>query len=299
MTYDDQGNVIPLSERFNPGDNDIRFSRREDKEEALASAVPGDKSPFKATDVTSATGAKILNNLETFAKEVENISFRAKGAFLTKLGGKLGAHRDGSSSLYATFKAKNGTEFTLRLANHNATVSNFDNRGEDNGISIVVSRAGNKGIVNDGDAYVDEYFYSDKALRKAENSPYAEIVKSVIQSLYSGAYKDKTGLAIHQSANTLFRYSPEEVEEAAIRFRKVEDPAKIEELENGPKVTKIYRSAQFIEDPNGDWEYDFGDGRGAVKGNLYAPMSGKVEGKGLNPIRPNEWEDAEPLGSGP
>ena len=54
--------------------------------------------------------------------------------------------------------------------------------------------------------------------------------------------------------NTLFRYSPEEAEESAVRFRKVEDPAKIEELENGPKV-KVYRSMQEID------------------GQLYPPMS--------------------------
>ena len=33
---------------------------------------------------------------------------------------------------------------TIRLGNHNATVSNFDFRDEDNGISIVVSKRANK-----------------------------------------------------------------------------------------------------------------------------------------------------------
>ena len=39
----------------------------------------------------------------------------------------------------------------------------------------------------------------------------------------------------HNPGRTDDRISPEE-EESAVRFRKVEDPAKIEELENGPKV---------------------------------------------------------------
>ena len=35
VTYDDNGNVIPLSERFNPSNNDIRFSREASREDVL------------------------------------------------------------------------------------------------------------------------------------------------------------------------------------------------------------------------------------------------------------------------
>lgn len=169
--------------------------------EALASAVPGDESPFKATDVTSADGTKILNNLEQFADDAKNLSFRGKNSFVKTLGSKLGAKQEGSNSLYATFEAKNGTVFTIRLADHNAKVSNFDNRDEDNGVSIVISRRANSGITNDGTAQVEEFFYSDKALRNSDDNAYEKIVRAVIQSLYSGSYKDTTGLATYEKVN--------------------------------------------------------------------------------------------------
>ncbi len=46
-----------------------------------------------------------------------------------------------------------------------------------------------------------EFFYSDKLLRSADGSPYADIVRSIQQSLYSGEYKDTTGLAQRQEVN--------------------------------------------------------------------------------------------------
>lgn len=192
-----------------------------DKNKALASAVPGDESPFKATDVTSASGANILKDLELFAKESENISFRDKNSFLNDLAEKIGAESDGSGSRYATFEAKNGTVFTLRLSDHNATASKLDYHNEGNGISIVISRKPNKGITNDGKAHIVEFFYSDKQLRKADNNPYSKIVRSVIQSLYSGEYKDTTGLAIRDEVNNI---SSREGSPEAIR-------AKLDELE--------------------------------------------------------------------
>lgn len=52
VTRDDQGNVIPLSERFNPGNNDIRFSRREGAEkEASVVDIDSTKTPSRKDDV--------------------------------------------------------------------------------------------------------------------------------------------------------------------------------------------------------------------------------------------------------
>ena len=117
------------------------------------------------------------------------------------LGRKLEAKKEGSNSQYATFETKNGEIITIRLADHNATVSNFDNYDEYEGISIVVTPKKNKGITNDGDAHIVEYFYDAIKLRKAEGKPLAEIVRSIQQSLYSGEYKDTTGLAERQEVN--------------------------------------------------------------------------------------------------
>lgn len=58
-----------------------------------------------------------------------------------------------------------------------------------------------------------------------------------------------------------------------IRFRKVTDPAKIEELENGEKVT-VYRSMQEID------------------GKLYPPMSARVDGKLREPSELGIWEES-------
>ena len=117
------------------------------------------------------------------------------------LASALGSSDINKSSQYATFETKNGQVVTIRISNHNATVSNFDNSGEDNGISIVISRKPNEGIRNDGNAHIVEFFYSDKALNKSDRKPLVEILKSVKQSLYSGEYKDTTGLAQVQEVN--------------------------------------------------------------------------------------------------
>lgn len=46
-----------------------------------------------------------------------------------------------------------------------------------------------------------EFFYPDKALRKAEGKPLSEIVRSIEQALYSGEYRDTTGLAEREEVN--------------------------------------------------------------------------------------------------
>ena len=77
-------------------------------------------------------------------------------------------------------------------------------------------------------------------------------------------------------------------------FRKLEDPAKIEELENGEWEEDAYRAVQFVPDPNGEWEYDLGDGNGVQKGNVYPPMSAQTEkGEWRNPIQKGVIEESE------
>ena len=164
-------------------------------------ALPEDESSFKGTAISSADGAKIIKNLDTLAKESENISTAKKRTFLGDIADALGAKRYGSKSRYLTVETINGNAVTIRLADHNATISNFDHSGRENGISIVVSRKPNAGITNDGEAHIVEFFYPDKALRKSNAHPYAGIVRSLQQTLYSGEYKDTTGLAERQEVN--------------------------------------------------------------------------------------------------
>ena len=153
-----------------------------------------------ATAVSSADGTKILNNLDNLVNDLEKSSSHRK-TFIGDLANAFGVDNRGKASKYATFETKNGKVVTIRLSNHNATVSNFDSVGESDGISIVVTRKPNKGITNDGMAHIVEFFYPEIALQRAEGKPLAEIAKSIKQVLYSGEFKDTTGLAEIQEVN--------------------------------------------------------------------------------------------------
>lgn len=167
----------------------------------LDTALPEDESSFKGTVISSIDGANILNNLDKAIADYQNVGDKGTKTFLGDLASALGSSDKGKSSQYETFETKNGQVVTIRVSNHNATVSNFDNAGESNGISIVISRKPNEGMTNDGDAHIVEFFYPDKALNKADGKPLVEILKSIKQSLYSGEYKDTTGLAQREEVN--------------------------------------------------------------------------------------------------
>ncbi|MDD7046169.1 MAG: DEAD/DEAH box helicase family protein [Prevotella sp.] len=175
----------------------VRMSAK--KRRALETASLG-TSPRSLTVVSSANGAKILKNVETLATELDKSSTQPK-TFIGDVAKAIGAERFGSGSEYATFETKNGQIVTIRLANHNAHVSGFDHNGRDNGISIVISPKPNEGISNDGKAHIVEFYYDSIKLRRADGKPLAEIVRSIEQALYSGEFKDTTGLAERQEVN--------------------------------------------------------------------------------------------------
>ncbi len=185
--------------------------------DAMAMAVMGDNVELSAkkkraletasvqeehqpTVVSSADGTKVLNNLDNLANEYSEKSNQSR-TFLGDIAKAIGAERKGSGSEYVTFETKNGKVVTIRLSNHNAKVSNFDNNGETDGISIVVSAKGNAGITNDGEAHIVEHYYDAIRLRRAEGKPLADIVRSIKQALYSGEFTDTTGLAERQEVN--------------------------------------------------------------------------------------------------
>ena len=171
------------------------------RKRALETVSVSRDEEHQQTVISSADGAKVLNNLDTLAKDYEISSHTKEKTFIGTVAKALGAERDGSKSEYATFETKNGKIVTIRLADHNAKVSTFDNHGELDGISIVVSAKANEGTTNDGNAHVTEFFYDAIKLRRAEGKPLAEIVKSIKQALYSGEFKDTTGLAERQDVN--------------------------------------------------------------------------------------------------
>ena len=239
VTRDDNGEIIPPSKRFNASKQDERYqiavkkktdanseasglafdavsqmlsdagipvermsdeAMRELAENANALETASVQNGHQPTVVSSASGAKVIKEIDNLIKELQNVSNYPK-TILGNIAKALGAKKHGSNSQYATFEAKNGVIVTIRLANHNAATSTFDNHGEDNGISIVISARDNTGMNNDGRAHVTEYYYDAIRLRKAEGKPLAEIVKSIKQSLYSGEYKDTTGLAQVEEVN--------------------------------------------------------------------------------------------------
>lgn len=185
------------NERLQAEDGRAEMSAK--RKRALETAEQSQRTTI-ATVVSSADGTKILNNLDKIINDLKKTSSHRK-TFIGDLAKSLGMIDRGKSSQYATFETKNGKVVTIRLSNHNATVSNFDSVGESDGISIVVTRKPNKGITNDGMAHIVEFFYPEIALQRAEGKPLAEITKSIKQVLYSGEFKDTTGLAEIQEVN--------------------------------------------------------------------------------------------------
>ena len=187
-----------LEEKTTEDGNVVLYRTAEDIETAPETASVQDE--HQPTVVSSADGAKVLKDLDNAIKEYENKSSYPK-TLLGDVAKVLNAKKHGSNSQYATFEAVNGKVFTIRLANHNAKISTFDNHDESEGISIVVTAQDNNGITNDGEAHVVEFFYDAIKLRKADGKPLVEILKSIKQALYSGEYKDNTGLATREEVN--------------------------------------------------------------------------------------------------
>ena len=166
---------------------------------ALETVTIADGSTNNATAISSADGAKIQKNLESLAEGYSNHSNKSKG-FITDLSQSLNLEQH-EASHYGTFVTENGKTVTIRVSNHNARVSNFDRNGEIDGISIVISSHGNKGLNNDGNAHIVEFFYSKQSLERSEGKPLADIIRSVSTALKNGEFKDNTGLAQRQEVN--------------------------------------------------------------------------------------------------
>ena len=166
---------------------------------ALETATIAAEATNNATVISSADGAKIQNNLGTLATNYEKIANKTRG-FITDLSHALGLKQHGASQ-YGTFETPDGKRITIRVSNHNARVSNFDKNNESEGISIVISSHKNKGLHNDGNAHIIEYFYPKRALENAEGKPLAEMIRSVSDALAGEEFKDTTGLAEREEVN--------------------------------------------------------------------------------------------------
>ncbi|EJX01261.1 hypothetical protein EVA_10633 [gut metagenome] len=147
-------------------ENGIRMSAKQKR--ALKTASLGN-NPRSLTVVSSATGAKILNNLDKLSNKLNDSATQPK-TFIGDLADAIEAGSKGSSSQYATFETINGEIITIRIANHNASTQSMDNAGQNNAISIVITPKSNNGILNDGNAHVVEFYYNSLVLRRAEGN---------------------------------------------------------------------------------------------------------------------------------
>ncbi len=176
---------------------DVRLEAK--RKRALETASLG-ANPRSLTAISSADGVKVLKNLDNLVKNLENSPTQPK-TFIGEMAEALGIDMKDKSSKYATFECKNGNIVTIRVSDHNATASNLDTNGQSDAISVVITNKDNKGVVNDGDAHIVEFYYNAIKLRKAEGKPLADIANSIKQALYSGEFKDTTGLAEKQEVN--------------------------------------------------------------------------------------------------
>ena len=160
----------------------------------------------KATAVSSTSGAKVLKKLESLKEKLGKLSSNRSKTILGDISEALKSEdtapdRREGSSYYKTFVTENGKLVTIRISNHNATVSNFDANNEKDGISIVISNHPDKGINNDGDAHIEEFFYSKAALSRAYGKPLADMVGALSDAVRYGRFKDPTGIAIPHEVN--------------------------------------------------------------------------------------------------
>ena len=177
--------------------NGERLSAKQKR--ALETVTIADESTNNATAISSADGAKVQNNLEILADNYEKRPNKTRG-FITDLSQALNLEQH-EASHYGTFETRNGKLVTIRVSNHNARVSFFDENGEEDGISIVISSHKNKGMLNDGKAHLVEYFYPKQSIERSGSKPLADIIKCVSNALDSGKFDDTTGIAQRQEVN--------------------------------------------------------------------------------------------------
>ncbi|WP_308007892.1 DNA cytosine methyltransferase [uncultured Prevotella sp.] len=212
---------------------------------ALETVTIADESTNNATAISSADGAKVQNNLEILADNYEKRPNKTRG-FITDLSQALNLEQH-EASHYGTFETRNGNLVTIRVSNHNARVSFFDENGEENGISIVISSHKNKGMLNDGKAHLVEYFYPKQSIERSGSKPLADIVKCVSNALDSGKFDDTTGIAQRQEVNM-----PNSDENVSYSLRQKPEP---EKKGTGYKVFVLGKDGKLyppmVANPNG------------------------------------------------
>ena len=135
--------------------------------------------------VSIADNTKILNNLQKlFEKYVKNSNVRPN-VFIGDVAKALSMPPTGRTSQYGTYETKNGKIITIRISGHNSKVSNYDNAGVRDGISIVITPKKNKGLII-----------------QCPNDKYQAITNKK-QGQHREGHKDTTGIAKVEEVNAL------------------------------------------------------------------------------------------------
>lgn len=189
-----------LAEILQLAGEQIEFSKKKKAPETAS----GSKRNHQPTAISSADGTKILKKIEKLIANYEIKSNQSK-TLIGEVADALNIPYTGGSSRYGLFETENSKIVSIRLSNHNATIKNFDDNYEDEGISIVIaSEKDNTGLNKGGKAHVVEFYYDSIKLRKAYGQPLVEILQSLKNTLVTGEYIDTTGLAQREEVNARF-----------------------------------------------------------------------------------------------
>jgi len=202
--WDEQGNVME-DDAFRDGRrrNNGRYLNRKGDKKIIDEHRARKNNLRSGTVVSVDDAAKIRQNLESLAKDYEKSANKTVG-LLTNVALEMGAIKEQASD-YVTIELPNGDHITLRTSNHNADVQNFDERGEKNAISIVITRQRNSGLKGVGNADVIEFYYNKKELENMDGNKPVLIKRGIFaKNALTHPFSAKESKRILQSA----LYSP-------------------------------------------------------------------------------------------
>ena len=264
-------------------DNDgTRFSKKGGKNKKSPNTATQNKS-VKATAVSSDLFAKIDKLKEIYNRRD---SKRTRG-FITDIARELDLTKDGSSH-YRAFSTPLG-DITLRVSNHNSKLKEFEERHEDEGVSIVISRKKNKKIDrkdSTGKSHIDEFFYPKQSLERSQGRPLVQILESIEEFLTTGVYVDKSGIAQPEDSNGIrFRKDDatligthsitEDKLRSAIKMGGLANPSAAI-FEMGEEMPGDYGEITFVM-PSSMVDKKTGRNTGAYAGDAWTPTYPQVE----------------------
>lgn len=199
--------------------------------------------------------------------------------FITDLSSAFGIEKENASE-YVSIVAQNGTEFTIRISNHNANAKTFEENSEpENNISITIKSKNTKNsFYGSPNVNLIEFVYFKEDIQSSDANILQQITESLADMLTTATYVDKTGIAkINTSNKTPNSYSGNIVPQDNVIFVFGSNP----EGRHGAGAAKTAR-IQF------GAQYGVGEG---LTGNAYALPTKDLrikENRGFRSISPEQ-----------